>query len=87
MLRPQSIHRPPSTGEMEIIHRIKNFLLGGLSIGGIFFYWRHSSVDGGKSHFSWWTVDGGLIGDTLGGKFKFVEVTLFLHFTTTIYAT
>ena len=39
-------------------------------------------MDGGKSHFPWWTVDGGLIWDSLGGKFKFVEVTLFLHFTT-----
>ena len=101
MLRPQSIHRPttvqsihryppPAKWKLSTVHRecpqSKIFPLGGLSTGWIFFIgdtlqWMV------ENPISLGGLDGGLIWDSLGGKFKFVEVTLFLHFTTTFYTT
>ena len=78
------IHRPPRVSPIKnfssrwTVHRVDFFFIGDTLQWMV----ENPIFLGGQ-----WTLDGGLIGDTLGGKFKFVEVTLFLHFTTTIYAT
>ena len=82
MLRPQSIHRPPSTlhrrngnypPSTESVPNQKFFLSVDCPPGGFFFHWSGDTlqwmVENPTSLGGQWTLDGGLIGDTLGGKF------------------